>query len=212
MNLDRYIKRNDVYTDEYLQSFVDEMCKTIRSNWVVKSFEMNKVISIMEVDYDMEYSEYYPGEPNNWQDTYDPLEDLIFTVLNFGYATAQSKNNFLSNKKTKLDFCKCMEELSKVIEVEQISKSKLVYGGPDVTSCSVLATTFGIQDSLKKIGKETKRMSEVVPNFSNKRFMVMMMLVYRFGYGYGSDISYFENMLKHSKVIRTLKKMYKKRK
>jgi hypothetical protein len=199
MNLDRYKDQKEAYTDEVLLDFVKEMSKTLSRNWKINSKFDRSIFDTMYDKYNVKYVEHYPGTPKN------DMEELIYLVLNYGYVVGDNKRKLLPVDHT-TNFVKSMIAITEVIDVSEISKDKLTYNGPDITSCSVTACSYDISGTLKNIGRCTKGIKEEMPKYKHPRFVVMLGLVYNYGYGYGNDVSFYDNMFKVSKLSKFFKK------
>ena len=146
MNLDTFKERAESYTDELLLTFVKEMSKTISRNWVINSKIDRNIFTILQDDHGVEYKETLPGTPVN------DMEDLIYIVLNYGYITGENRVK-ISMRDQLMSFVDVLRVVSEHIDVSEVSKSKIIYEGPDITSCSITSTSYDIKQTLHNIGK-----------------------------------------------------------
>jgi hypothetical protein len=167
------------YAKEHLVEFVNVITKLITTNYQLDYLDDNKIKSIIDEHFgDITYTEIFNTPKSSTQ-------QLVAYIINVGYSIGYHKP-LNPNSDFRVDFQELMSDMMKMANFDKIDDKKLNYKGPEIKSGSVLATCIDIQQSIND-RNIYKKFIEDHEDEEYPELLLLVIQVYRYGYGLGSD-------------------------
>lgn len=175
-------------TEKDIPEFVEKISEMIEINWEIYDLEEDVVLKMVKkLLKKIPYIELYSPE-----EAHTRTELLVIYILNIGVSVANDLDQ--SESKNVFRYEDLIKSVGSVLKFDRIATEKLSYNGPDITSSSILATTYNIKEQMEDMEESIEKNYQIYNDNGDKigednlaELKIIIGCIYQFGYGIGAD-------------------------